>query len=103
MIQFSISSMRLQDFKAFTPLDVLINREEESNVCNMEEAIAEGVASMNLRSRDALLARYSLHPKRMNVSQLAKKWGVSRQRVYQIANEAVANLREQFRSDEHDH
>ena len=100
MILFSMSSLQLEDGKSFTPLDTLIKREEATGAREAQKKLAKAIGTLNHRSRVALLARFSLHPQHMTIPSLATSWGVSRQRVYQIAAEAINELRRHFRRDE---
>jgi DNA-directed RNA polymerase sigma subunit (sigma70/sigma32) len=91
--------LKQEDKNSIEPLDEVIQKEEEILKLNIEIAISEAIASLNSRSRSALQSRFSLRSKQCSVSSLASQWGVSRQRIYQIANEAIKTIHKIIRNN----
>ena len=71
------------------PIDILVK--QESAV-----ALAGALATLSIRSREAVLAKLGLHPEGKLVRQLASEWQLSRQRVYQIAANGITKLRSEL-------
>ncbi len=93
MIYLSLSSKQLESSFSIDrtasqqPLAQLIALEER-------ERVAREFARLDQRSRGALLARYGSHPDDYSIASLAQEWGISRQRVYQLADQALSTLRQ---------
>ncbi|GEM_PF-6054011 len=63
------------------PEELLMKREEIATLYHVLESLPS-------REREAFLAYQKEHPAQLTVSQLAARWRVSRQRIYQLADRA---------------
>lgn len=60
------------------------------------------IGSIPLNRRMALCSVHGIGQSFVPVKELAARWNVSTQRIYQLAGEAVNELRQSYRSDAHE-
>lgn len=60
-----------------------------------KQVVKRLLASLSERARDVLISRYGLgeQPKKMTLEAIGKKYGITRERVRQIENHALASVR----------
>ncbi len=89
--QLKLDSARL-DF-ASDPAALFETEESLEAIDASVNALKGAISNLDVRHREALLARYDLHPGRLTVNELSRNWGVSRQRVYYLASRACHTVR----------
>jgi RNA polymerase sigma factor (sigma-70 family) len=82
---FSSDFAKTVDKNATLPIDKIIRAEQRS-------ALHRRIDRLQPREQAALRARYGLDPSTESVAELAARWKITTQRVYQIVHQALAEL-----------